>query len=112
MRHPIFVTLLSTLWGLTACDDRTLEKTTPERFFYNVAASPAETPASSCWEKTITPAEFTTLTTHRLIAADNDLEKAPKLATYQTETNHLIIQEQRNVWVQTTCPDKPTPVLP
>ena len=112
MRHPIFVPLLSTLWGLTACDDGILQKTPPERFFYNRAAPPANTPASSCWEKTITPAEFTTLTTHRLVAADSDPEKAPKLATYQTETNHLIIQEQRNVWVQTPCPDKPTPVLP
>jgi len=75
------------------------------------AERPDGAPPGTCWGKTAIPARIETVTEHVLeapaaYAPDGTLVRA---AQYRTERRQDIVEERRETWFETPCPDDLTP---
>lgn len=75
------------------------------------ANAPPGAPAGTCWATTATPATIQTITRQVLVRpATYDLDgNQVSTAQYKTETRQEIVEDRRETWFETPCPDVLTP---
>lgn len=73
--------------------------------------APPGAPAGTCWAKAHTPATVETVTEHILVEPEARTPQDGLLwpAVYRTETKQEIVEERRETWFETPCPDVLTP---
>ena len=74
------------------------------------AAAPPGAAPGSCWGKDVTPAVIETQT-DQVVDRPTGLrpDGSPHPAVYRTETRQVIVQERREIWFETPCPEDLTP---
>lgn len=112
MNLRVFVTSLSALVALAACDGAPrLAGLTEPALVETHERTPPGAPEGSCWGKDVTPAVIETVTERVLVQPAEVRDDGAVLADpiYKLETRRAIVRERRELWFQTPCEDQLTP---
>lgn len=75
-------------------------------------AAPPDEPEGACWARDVTPAVIETEIRQEMVSPPGTAEDGTVIpASFRSVTQQKIVQDRRDVWFQTPCPDAMTPAF-
>jgi hypothetical protein len=106
--------LLGCVLALSACDQpRVAAPVTSGQSIAQITLKPGQRPPTgegACWGKDTTPAVIETVT-EQVVVSDEIRDESGKVTTpasYRTDTHQRMVQDTREVWFRSPCPESQT----